>query len=140
MNNEIISYPTTNQIELWVSILKDTNSELKLKLPITDSNWYQKVDDTIKRIDVSYISGLHCKAAHLFYYLDKDHNFLDGNKRTSIMILYLFYLVNGYWITSPERMERLAKKVAASLGSRQKEEWMRKIEKELAYITAVIPQ
>jgi hypothetical protein len=52
----------------------------------------------------------------------------------------LFYLVNGYWITSPGRTEKLAKKLAASVGSRKREEWMRKIEKEFTYITIVIPE
>jgi death-on-curing family protein len=140
MNNEGISYPTKEDIERWIVILKDDNVELRLKLPVSDEDWYRKVIDTIQRINVPYISGLHCKAARLFYYLDKDHNFLDGNKRTAILITYLFYLINGHWITSPERTERLAKKLAASIGSRKREEWMKKIEKELTYITTVISE
>lgn len=138
MNSEEIFYPDRKIIEEWIKFLKRENLSLKLKLPTTDEDWFTKVLDTIERIKVSYILGLHSKVAHLFYYLDKDHNFLDGNKRTAIVTTYLVYILNGYKLTSPDKIRTLAKKVAMSHGSSHKDEWLEKIEKELESIRVKI--
>ncbi|MFA7315502.1 MAG: type II toxin-antitoxin system death-on-curing family toxin [Candidatus Paceibacterota bacterium] len=138
MSNDEIFYPDRDIIELWVKFLKNENNDLKLKLPQIDSLWFEKVLDTIERVKMPYSVGIHSKVAHLFYYLDKDHNFLDGNKRTTIIITYLFYAMNGYRILNAERVKKLAKKLAKSHGSRNKEEWMQKIEKELTILIELI--
>ena len=141
MSNEdtYIFYPDKDLIEMWLVLLKSENIELKLKLPKEDEYWYKEVLDTIERIKWDFINGIIPKAAHLFYYLDKDHNFVDGNKRTTIVIVHLFLFVNGYKIKSPNRIEVLAKKLARSIGARNKEDWMRKIEREIKYNTEKMP-
>ncbi len=134
-----VFYPDKGIIEMWLFLLRSESIELKLKLPKEDETWYKEVVDTIERIRWDFISGVIPKAAHLFYYLDKDHNFVDGNKRTTIVIVHLFLFLNGYKIKSPNRIEILAKKLAKSIGTRNKEDWMRKIERELKYNTEKIP-
>ena len=136
-DSEII-YPDKVLIEYWLEILRSENYTLKTKLPITDENWFLVVGDTIERIKIKYIDGIHSKASHLFFYINKNHNFIDGNKRTTIVIIYLFYLVNEYTITSSNRLEELVKKLAKSHGARNKDDWMKKIEKELSYIAKPI--
>jgi death-on-curing family protein len=103
-------------------------------LPITNEHWYTKILSAIQQVNNSYIKGVSCKAAHLFYYIIKDHHFPDGNKRSGIAIAYLFFLLNGYEIRSGERVRMLAKNVAKSHGSKQKDNWIAKIEKEFSYL------
>ena len=134
MNENNIFYPDKDIIDVWINFLKSENNILKTKLPITDENWYLQVIDTIERIKMPYTVGIHMKTGHLLYYLDKNHNFLDGNKRTTIVIVYLFYFVNNYSVISQNRLLVLVKDVAKSHGARQKDYWMAKIEKELSYI------
>lgn len=139
MNNDnLISYPTRELLEIWIDILKDKNLELKLKLPKIDEDWFASIVGTIERIKISYIVGLHSKAAHLFYYINKNHNYVDGNKRSAIMVTYLFYYLNNTFIKSPGRIETLAKRLAKSHGSRNREDWMLKIEEEFSHITGPI--
>ena len=41
---------------------------------------------------------LHTKAAALFHSLVRNHPFADGNKRTGVISVGVFYGLNGYWI------------------------------------------
>ncbi|MEI7765654.1 MAG: type II toxin-antitoxin system death-on-curing family toxin [bacterium] len=138
MNEIEIFYPDKDLIKYWIELLRSKNYTLKTRLPITDEEWFSIVEETIERIKIQYIEGVHSKASHLFFYLNKNHNFIDGNKRTTIVVIYLFYLVNNYTIISSGRLEELAKKLAKSHGSRNKDDWMKKIEKELSYIAKPI--
>lgn len=135
-----IFYPDKDVIKYWIEILKSENFTLKTKLPITDEEWFCVVTDTIERIRFEYIEGIHSKAGHLFFYINKNHNFIDGNKRTTTVIVYLFYLINKYKIISPNRFEILLKKVAKSHGARNKDYWMKTIERELSYIAKPIDE
>jgi death on curing protein len=52
-------------------------------------------------------------AAAYGYGLAKNHPFIDGNKRTAFMVMYVFLGLNGYFLDVPEpevvtMMERLA--------------------------------
>jgi death-on-curing protein len=41
-------------------------------------------------------STLHQKAIHLMRLLVADHPFVDGNKRTALRTVVIFYMLNGY--------------------------------------------
>lgn len=133
-----VYYPTREQLEMWIGYLKDPSNILGISLPLINDNWYVKALATIDRVNNSYINGVSCKAAHLFYYLVKDHNFMDGNKRSGIALAYLFFLVNGYRITRADSIRHLAKQVAKSHGGRNKDYWISKIEKEFSYACKII--
>ncbi len=134
-----VSYPSRIIVKDWIEILKNENTELKLRLPRTNELWFDRVLSNIELAHIAYCDDeVFVKGAHLFYYLDKDHNFVDGNKRSTIVITYLFFLINGYFISKPEHIRLLAKKVAKSVGSKHKDRWMEKIEKELRRITMSI--
>jgi death-on-curing protein len=51
----------------------------------------------------SYLHGdLHeMAAAHLFH-LVKNHPFVDGNKRTGLMVMLVFLGLNGLWLAAHE--------------------------------------
>lgn len=40
--------------------------------------------------------GVHAKAPALFHSLCRNHAFFDGNKRTAVLALVIFYELNGY--------------------------------------------
>jgi len=61
-------------------------------------------EDTI-RSAVQYVSEgffgevpetIHEKAAHLMWLLVAEHPFVDGNKRTALRTVVVFYMLNGY--------------------------------------------
>lgn len=43
--------------------------------------------------------GLHSKAAALFHSLANNHAFVDGNKRTAVLALIVFYNLNGWQLS-----------------------------------------
>jgi death-on-curing family protein len=135
MDSEIVIYPSREQLEIWIQYLKsDKDGAFGKFLPVIDDRWYDEILGVLERVKVPYIDGVENKAAHLFYYIIKDHRFPDGNKRSGIVTAYLFFLVNGCQIESAERIRLLSKKVARSHGSTQKDKWMRKIKKEFSYV------
>jgi death-on-curing family protein len=55
------------------------------------------------------------QASILFYSLIKNHPFLNGNKRISVMTLLIFLSLNGKWIKiSPRALYKLANITSAS--------------------------
>lgn len=44
---------------------------------------------------------IHTKAAALFHSIARNHAFLDGNKRTAVIAVDVFYRLNGHTLSSP---------------------------------------
>jgi len=56
---------------------------------------------------------IHDKAAALFHSLSRNHAFVDGNKRTSVLATILFLELNGYTVTwNPEQALEFVLQVA----------------------------
>lgn len=45
---------------------------------------------------------IHSKAAALLQSLAKNHPFMDGNKRTAVISVGLFYMLNGWWLAASQ--------------------------------------
>lgn len=59
---------------------------------------------------------VHSKAAALFHSLTRNHPFLDGNKRTAVVAVVMFYGLNGYRLEAEQgEMVALAVDVAEGL-------------------------
>ena len=111
-------------------MLQEDDPVLKLALPLIDSEWYERIHEVVERVKMPYSpSNLHHKAALLFYNINKAHSYIDGNKRSSIVILYLFYLINDRYIPASLNLKKLAKSVAKSKGRARQEDWIDKLEK-----------
>jgi death-on-curing family protein len=125
-----VVYPTRKILEFWIDLLSRENHILKISLQQTDTYWFDSMMNVIARVESSYSQPqLHIRGAELFYNTNKAHNFLDGNKRSSILIVYLFYIINGYRITSNLNIRTLAKELAKSHGRSRHEYWINKIRK-----------
>lgn len=132
--NKIV-YPTREQLRWWIEDLKGEDALLRLSLPLVDNDWYERVLEIIGLVQMPlYNTDLHKKAAIIFYKIAKAHNYIDGNKRSSIVVLYLFYLINRHYIlsSSANDIKSLAKKVARSRGRVRYDRWISKISTELA--------
>lgn len=75
---------------------------------------------------------LAVKAAILYYSLIKNHPFKNGNKRTATATLLVFLFINNFWLKEStgeiqDYLVELAKRVAASKGSEDKEVFLTEI-------------
>jgi death-on-curing family protein len=128
-----LEFPEKKQIEWWINHLKQTDAILQLSLPAVDEKWFDDICNIVQRLQFSFMpQDLHTVAAYLFYNIAKRHDILDGNKRSAIVVIYLFYLINGYILLQGSKIRLLAKSVASSHGSRQEQAWLRKIRDQLS--------
>lgn len=71
--------------------------------------------------------SIYNKASILFYLMNKNHPFRNGNKRLAVSTLLVFLFLNGYWITvKPEELYSIAIEVAES-HMRQKDSILKKL-------------
>jgi death-on-curing family protein len=59
------------------------------------------------------IQGVERQGAALFHSLITNHSFFNGNKRTAVVALDLFFIANGYWLAlGPDEIHDLAVRTA----------------------------
>lgn len=56
--------------------------------------------------------SLHEKAVHLMRLLVADHPFVDGNKRTALRTVVVFYMLNGYTFDYGDEIRTLLRRFA----------------------------
>ncbi|WP_136717362.1 type II toxin-antitoxin system death-on-curing family toxin [Halorientalis salina] len=59
---------------------------------------------------------VHEKAAHLMRLLVADHPFVDGNKRTALRTVVVFYMMNGYTFEYGDEIRALLRRFATDQG------------------------
>jgi len=133
-------YPDKEVLQRWVELLEQPTFVLHRYLPPIDEGWITTILATFDLLQFIYYSdSFHYKAAHMFYKICKNHYFIDSNKRSSIIVLYLFCIINGYIITCPpEAVKTLAEKTAMIQGSSNYENDIRDIEDELKKVVVPI--
>ena len=94
MPNEFV-YPSAN-------LILDLHTQIVTEGDLTEPG--VRSEDAIKSA-LQYVSegffgevpdSLHQKAVHLMRLLVADHPFVDGNKRTALRTVVVFYMLNGY--------------------------------------------
>ena len=99
----------------WADDLSE--SELKKYLPEIDESWYLEMlscfEVTSLRPDCRTDA---CRAgAVLFYKIIKNHYRIDGNKRSALVCIYLFFVANQLDLATPwEKAYESAREVAMS--------------------------
>lgn len=131
-----IVYPDKHLLEWWIKYLEENseNEFLIQYLPKTDNEWVDRVMGVLSLIQMNEERGyvppeLHHIAARIFYKINKSHNEIDGNKRSSIIVIYLFYLLNDFILLKSMDIGVMAKKIAKSKGRGNQESWFKKIQK-----------
>jgi death-on-curing protein len=81
---------TKTAIELHDNIIKLSGG----RLGIDNSGLIESV--LIHVQNDAYYPSFESKLSHLLYGLSMNHGFVDGNKRTSILVSSLFMMLNGY--------------------------------------------
>ena len=131
-----IEYPSENVIRAWVRSLRRTDSPLKKYLPHTDEEWFDVMHGVLERAQMFASEDLHAQAARIFHNAVKGHAFVDGNKRSGVIMVYLFYLWNGYSLHERdtgmgESVHEIATQLAAMPGNLTAKE-MSALQDELA--------
>ncbi len=108
-------YPTRPEIEEWATWVGNSGSLYKY-LPIVDARWAKIIEGEFQLTALSQDRNDALRfSARLFYRIIKNHRFVDGNKRSSLVNVYLFLSMNGLELMIPPRLlYHLAKQVAGS--------------------------
>ncbi len=85
-------------------------------MPLFGIGWIEKMKNAYMLTAMHPDSNvLDRSAARIFYRISKNHNLIDGNKRSAIFCTYLFVVMNGFVLEIPANaLYRLAKRVASS--------------------------
>ena len=113
MNN--LLYPDKSLLKMWVSLLNKPTFFLSDYLPLVSESWYILILKNIEQIQISfYPDDLYKKGAYLFFKIVENHQYIDSNKRSAVVVIYLFFIVNDKMFSGdPERIRRLAKDIAS---------------------------
>jgi death-on-curing protein len=76
----------------------------------------EAVESAIRYVSEGFFGELpqsiHEKAVHLMRLLVADHPFVDGNKRTALRTVVVFYMMNGYLFEYGDEVRALLKRFA----------------------------
>jgi len=74
------------------------------------------IESTLQYVSTGYFdeapNTIHEKAVHLMRLLVADHPFVDGNKRTALRTVVVFYMLNGYTFEYGDEMRALLRRFA----------------------------
>lgn len=131
-----IVYPDKQSLKQWANALRNSTVFLLEDLPDFNEEW---LDSIIKIFDLikipHYPDTLHHKGAHLFYKIVKNHYFINGNKRSAVIVTYFFYFINGFVVlNNPTQMLELARKTVETKSS-ESEQVVSRLEETLREIS-----
>jgi death-on-curing family protein len=115
----MVSYPSKQDFQVFIKVLQEGNYPIKRYLPPIDKEWYEVVSSCVQYAEhTSHYEKLTFAetCARLLYKVAKRHELGDGNKRSSVMVVFLFCLVNDYHLYSPAIIKQLAKRAASTKG------------------------
>ena len=97
VNNVV--YLTIDDFETIVNQLREAQEEFSEDMPPFDTRYAERLESIVNQIQGNYFGvelypSLEEKAARLFYLINKNHPFLNGNKRIAVMALFVFLSLN----------------------------------------------
>lgn len=135
----MITYPERTDLEVFVRIITDDKYTISAYLPKISKDWYEVVCDCLDyvRTTSAYTSSLniHDCAARLLYKIAKRHELADGNKRSAVITVFLFYMLNDYVVQEPEKLKEEARRAARSRGRKNEDMIRRRISDVLSQVT-----
>jgi len=131
-------YPHKKDLQQFIEIIRDKKYPIGKYLPSTDADWYSAISECIEYVEhVSHFnkdSLLHDAAATLLYKIAKRHELGDGNKRSAVIVVYIFYILNDYFISDPKELKVQAKRIASTKGRKNEDVIKKRIAKSLEII------
>lgn len=125
----MVRWPRKAEFQDFIEVLQEGDYTVGKYLPRIDDNWYEVIASCVGYVaETSHYdeeATFMDICARLLYKIAKRHELGDGNKRSSVIALYLFCLINDYYIIDPAVIKQLAKRVASTKG-RMNEALMRK--------------
>ena len=111
-----IAYPS---VELILGLHEQIVAEGDITEPGVLSE--DAIESTLQYISEGYFGEvpetIHEKAVHLMRLLVTDHPFVDGNKRTALRTVVVFYMLNGYTFEYGDEIRALLHRFATDEAS-----------------------
>jgi len=94
-SKEEIHYLSIHDFEIIFDQLATAQQEYSEDLPQFNTRYFGRLESIISQVQSTYFgqelyTGFIAKAAIFFYLINKDHPFVNGNKRISVVALYEF--------------------------------------------------
>lgn len=108
-----LKYPNADAIFTWATIVGDYENLSKF-LPAINKDWARLLEADFQLCQMHPdAQSMERSAARLFYRIIKNHHFIDGNKRSAVICMYFFLVLNKYDCTMEwQDLYNLAKTVA----------------------------
>lgn len=88
---------------------------------------FHLLDSAVFSAQSPYVNNLWQRGARFLRSLTKNHIFFDGNKRTALICIDLFFLLNGYYLSSTQTQKvRFIRSVAFGKSLWKIESWLRR--------------
>lgn len=143
----MLVFPDDKMLNFWIHSLKKHPEVFKGivgYLPKTNQQWVSRMDDIFSRAEYKYDHvyshvEINDVAADIFYNIIKLHAEIDGNKRSALICIYLFFTTN-IMMKSPEifvfskkgtfKVYKMAKRIAKSKGNKYESTHKKRLSQE----------
>lgn len=134
-------YPTRTDLEDFVRILQTNKFRVSKYLPHIDEEWFDIIDDCVRYVEntARYEGGrnFHDCCARLLYKVAKRHELHDGNKRSAVITIFIFAVLNDHAVITPSNLKDQARRAAATKGRRNEELMKRRIAQ--SFVEDIVP-
>lgn len=114
-----MQYPTKRDLNTFVSLIQEGSYEITKYLPAVSQDWYVSVMDCIGYVKSTAKynpDDLCAETSRILYKIVKKHGLTDSNKRTGVIVAYVFLLLNSYAIANPNILKNAARQIARTKG------------------------
>lgn len=136
-------YPERSDLEIFIRVITNDKYTISTYLPKISTDWYDVVCDCLDYVRTTSLYtqslSIHDCAARLLYKIAKRHELADGNKRSAVITVYLFYMLNDYMVVEPENLKEEARRAARSRGRKNEDLLRQRISDVLSRVTLFIP-
>ncbi len=145
----MLTFPDEEMLRFWISSIKQHPKafrEVSDYLPLTNRYWVSRMASVFSRVEYKYhanqaIKDISGATADVFYNIIKLHAEIDGNKRSALICIYLFIIVNlintshnynndAFSKKGAFKMYKMAKRIAKSKGNRYEKTHKKRLAKE----------
>ncbi|ATW89885.1 death-on-curing protein [Halohasta litchfieldiae] len=117
-SREKVQYVTENIVYPSVETILDLHEQIVAEGDVTESGVRSEkpIESALQYVSEGFFGELpetlHEKAVHLMRLLVADHPFVDGNKRTALRTVVVFYMLNGYMFEYGDEIRALLHRFA----------------------------